>query len=893
MPRRKSLGRELKCLTTTGGCGGRPSEFDGDWCFDYSDVQPQICTVTPYVNEISSNANDTDCRSGTTYSSESSRDDDDNFFDYSEVESIGSFCNIASGRAEVPCTGNRLVDISSLCFAVNKSMRCKNCVERDMNSFLDFCEEKQKQINAEGENRRYYKSRLRYVQGNTNVRKWFHEWTDSNRNDNGEQLLTLSESTYGIATNIGFHCNKCNGTLVPIEAKRTSAYKETKSDLCQYDINLRFMFALQLMGVGGEHAAILTAFLDLPEPRKWNRQFNVLEKFTYEAVQKIKEFSQIKCAEEEVLATINEESNPLEQNLLEKEVPLHRIRVSYDMGWQVRSSGNRYASPTGHGLFIGAQTKKVLDSVVYNKKCGTCTKHYSRFGSYEDLKLHNCVRNYEGTSKAMEAQALVEMLVRAPEKHNVSIAVIVSDDDSNGRAKAKHVSNGGKLPTIIEEPKFLADPSHRKRVFARAIYNLAAAPKKTSKVTKGLAGHMKYCYGACIKRNRHLPAEELSQKVYNILDHVCGKHNGCDAAWCYDLKAEEKNEVYNPPAEHRINRENDGDTYLQLKKIFDQYASIQQMEYCNHCFDTQTNESLNEAIATVAPKNVCYSNSISLYSRIALVIGIHNLGYQQFFLQLFGELQMSYNNLSCYLNARDNKKEQRRSYQQKFDVKVRRSKQQKKSREEVYKERVDTSYGPGVGLMAGMCSTVKETSSQTQETVGKHKKRKTINGTTKQCKCGSSTHQRTSHKDCPMKCAGPPKNCGERWAPPTPNAPPTTNKCQGRRALLPPNGITPLAAPPPPNAPSTTTICGGRWAPPTPNAPPTTNECQGRRALLPPNGITPLAVPPPPNAPSTTNICGGRWAPPTPNAPPTTNECQGQGRWTLLPPNAPSTTDVS
>jgi hypothetical protein len=179
---------------------------------------------------------------------------------------------------------------------------------------------------------------------------------------------------------------------------------------------------------------------------------------------------------------------------------------------------------------------------------------------------------------------------------------------------------------------------------------------------------MTYCYGACIKRNRHLPLEELSKKVYYILDHVCGNHNGCDVAWCYNLKAQGKNEVYNPPAEHRINRENDGDTYLQFKKIFDQYAAIQQMEYCNHCFDTQTNESLNEAIATVAPKNVCYSNIISLYSRIALVIGIHNLGYQQIFSQLFGELLMSLNNLSCYLKARDNKKEQRRSYQQKFDV---------------------------------------------------------------------------------------------------------------------------------------------------------------------------------------------------------------------------------
>jgi hypothetical protein len=34
-----------------------------------------------------------------------------------------------------------------------------------------------------------------------------------------------------------------------------------------------------------EHAA----FVGLPKPRKWNHQFNVLEKLTNEAVQKIKE----------------------------------------------------------------------------------------------------------------------------------------------------------------------------------------------------------------------------------------------------------------------------------------------------------------------------------------------------------------------------------------------------------------------------------------------------------------------------------------------------------------------------------------------------------------------------------------------------------------------------
>jgi hypothetical protein len=95
------------------------------------------------------------------------------------------------------------------------------------------------------------------------------------------------------------------------------------------------------------------------------------------------------------------------------------------------------------------------------------------------------------------------------------------------------------------------------------------------------------------------------------------------------------------------------------------------MGYCNHLFDTQTNESLNESIANIAPKNVCYSNSISLFSRVALVIGVHNLGYHNLFHGVFDELEMSWSNISQYLKRKDEKKENRRSYQQKFDVKVR------------------------------------------------------------------------------------------------------------------------------------------------------------------------------------------------------------------------------
>jgi hypothetical protein len=165
-------------------------------------------------------------------------------------------------------------------------------------------------------------------------------------------------------------------------------------------------------------------------------------------------------------------------------------------------------------------------------------------GSYDNVKKHHCMRNYQVTSKAVEAEALVAMLQRAPEKNKISICIIISDDDSNGRAKARYINKGGKLLETVEEPEFLAEPSHRKRVFARAIY----------RVTKGLAGHLKYCYGACVKQNRHLKAEELSEKVSNILEHVCNNYVSCDAAWCYDVKAKEAGKVYSASKDHRIKK---------------------------------------------------------------------------------------------------------------------------------------------------------------------------------------------------------------------------------------------------------------------------------------------------------------------------------------------------
>lgn len=112
---------------------------------------------------------------------------------------------------------------------------------------------------------------------------------------------------------------------------------------------------------------------------------------------------------------------------------------------------------------------------------------------------------------------------------------------------------------------------------------------KVSAVTNGLASHIKYYYGACVKQYCHLSTEELSKKVCNVLEHISGNHEGCCDTFCYDKKAQKLNVPYFPPADHRICKETDAKTYNQLKEIFNLYSNVEQMTYCNHQFDTQMN----------------------------------------------------------------------------------------------------------------------------------------------------------------------------------------------------------------------------------------------------------------------------------------------------------------
>ena len=49
-----------------------------------------------------------------------------------------------------------------------------------------------------------------------------------------------------------------------------------------------------------------------------------------------------------------------------------KLTVTYDMGWQNRSSGRRYDSSSVYAFIICGRSKGVIGMVIYSKACRKC-----------------------------------------------------------------------------------------------------------------------------------------------------------------------------------------------------------------------------------------------------------------------------------------------------------------------------------------------------------------------------------------------------------------------------------------------------------------------------------------------------------------------------------------
>ena len=161
------------------------------------------------------------------------------------------------------------------------------------------------------------------------------------------------------------------------------------------------------------------------------------------------------------------------------------ITVSFDMGWNKRSSGNRYDSLSGHVLMIGCSSKNIVGAIVSSKMCPVSSSTEEHGEKPSD---HVYPKNYDGSAKTMEVDVALHLYKELYQNSNkkLYLKAIVADDDSSMRSLLKHKSlyPKGRLPEDMLGPDWLADPSYRTKVVAKPICLLVSLSKNISSCTK-------------------------------------------------------------------------------------------------------------------------------------------------------------------------------------------------------------------------------------------------------------------------------------------------------------------------------------------------------------------------------------------------------------------------
>ena len=219
-------------------------------------------------------------------------------------------------------------------------------------------------------------------------------------------------------------------------------------------------------------------------------------------------------------------------------ISIYHSNIKTDMAWPTKGSGKSYNSHTGFGHMIGCYSKKVISSKIYSRLCRICE---SAKAAGVQVRNHDCVKNWNESSKKMESAAALCMVVSSPTDRGVVILWIISDDDSVMRAvcsypEPENTKTKGKLPKYILQPIFKADPSHRVKVVAKKWYKLKNKPIAQSTMTGDTARRLKRSWGYMLKQNREGNIQQFTSAAKAVVNHLYNDHQYC-GDWCQAVQA--------------------------------------------------------------------------------------------------------------------------------------------------------------------------------------------------------------------------------------------------------------------------------------------------------------------------------------------------------------------
>jgi hypothetical protein len=191
---------------------------------------------------------------------DSTMDDSDDCSEAVDMDSSDD-STVVSFNVLSQCSGNCIVNLSTILMALEQKAMCNTCQEVSLNDFFEFCDKKVEEIYDKVKMKYSTNTRLKSMKHNVGVRSWYKDWKNSLECKDNTSLLTLEETTYGQATTVSVCCSQCD--KVVCEAKKNNFAFGNKERFMSVQHKFAFSLALQIMGFSGEHAAILTSFCRL------------------------------------------------------------------------------------------------------------------------------------------------------------------------------------------------------------------------------------------------------------------------------------------------------------------------------------------------------------------------------------------------------------------------------------------------------------------------------------------------------------------------------------------------------------------------------------------------------------------------------------------------------
>ncbi len=376
--------------------------------------------------------------------------------------------------------------------------------------------------------------------------------------DKGEPPITLlgEVKQQGLASFLHSQCNGCG--------ERFSICTSPKLHTPEgdhFEINVRAVWSQ--MSTGGGSAKLNEQMATLGMPGLQRSSYSKIE-------EKIGQWWK-KVLQEEMLAAGMEE-----RKLAEEAGDFHEgipaITVIIDAGWSKMSHKHTYNAPGGVGIVVGARTKKLLYIGVKVKTCFVCTTAENKGVK---AKVHDCGKNWEGSSQAMEAAIFLDAFTECESVHGLRYMKIIGDGDSNtlskliteGPAWCKHIEKiecanhackclRGSLEKLVEE-----NPHYKGK------HGLSKV--RMVKISAGVRCAIKMRHKEMEKIGKPKAIAKLKRDIQNSAWHVFGHHSNCSKDFCLSRVSEASSNT-----EGTGNCEDDDDDDEEEEDQEDEYEDI-------------------------------------------------------------------------------------------------------------------------------------------------------------------------------------------------------------------------------------------------------------------------------------------------------------------------------